>query len=412
MFSFMISFLFINTCFAQWDYALENYLMLQHRELSEEVIASGNQFLKIPNQELSLDLRLNLKHRAEDDDLFVLRPRVEYRLKNIELNSIRENEQSSKADISDLFYENNLTQNLSTTVGLQVYQWGPAEFINPTNPLYHFNYSQKNIYYKEKGQFLLRANYSFNRDTNVIVILQPISNNESLWLAEDKFTSKTLIKFEKIIENTANLFGFVVGKEEKQNSFIGHYFNWQLLDSTAFYADIKLAENQINYFPVVNNTFVDIVGSEFSSRHWLQLSVFGLRWEGEADVRVEYIYNQAGLNSIDLENINLSTTQIFNPNYLRNINRIEKMGLELLGQHYLYSSLRVNEPFSLRDFNFYSRYLLSGQDNSGQIQIELDRLFYDEYLGFVNYSVTSGATGAEFKKYNNSQFVVGVKWGY
>ncbi|MGZ3689941.1 MAG: hypothetical protein ACXVAX_00470 [Pseudobdellovibrio sp.] len=405
MFS-LLSLLFINSARAEFKYSFESYFYGQSREVSDTSLNPSNQILKIPKNEFDADLRADLRWKTDDASL-VFRPRYIYEDQRINGDT----KTDSKGDITDLFYEKNWSQNFASTVGLQVYQWGPAEFFNATNPLYHFNLSQKNLYYKEKGQVLLRGNYSFDRDSNVVAIIEPISNNEPEWIAEDHFTPKAILKYEEIRAGTSNLFGLVAGQEEKNNKFLGEYFNWQMTESTSFYTDIKVAQNQINFSPVKSGTFTNLVDASSSDRHWLTFGILGLRWEGDFDVRAEFIYNQAGFNKIDLKALNAAISPSLNPNYLTNLSRFQKIGLELLGQNYAYFSYRVNEPYAIKEFNLYLRYILSGQDNSGQGQIEADKVYFEDYTFFANYSVSSGERDSEFRKINDWQLLAGVKWG-
>ena len=61
---------------------------------------------------------------------------------------------------------------LSFTAGLQTYQWGPAELINPSNPFYHFQSQQGTFGFKSKGK-----NIRFYKMINEC----DIENNSSLF---------------------------------------------------------------------------------------------------------------------------------------------------------------------------------------------------------------------------------------
>lgn len=129
----------------------------------------------------------------------------------------------------------------------------------------------------------------------------------------------------------------------------------------------------------------NLVPDNQHKNQWPSLGVFGIRFESNYDLRLEYIHNGAGWNKNDLNSSIAASGDIFNPNYAQNLQRFLKPGLEILGQNYLYVSYRINEPFNFKvfkEFNFYSRYIRSLQDESSQFQFEFDKAIYDSYLIF------------------------------
>ncbi|MEK6627251.1 MAG: hypothetical protein AABY53_01390 [Bdellovibrionota bacterium] len=400
--------LLYNFSFADTQYSFNVYLYAQKNQLLNSSVNPLNQIFKTPDSEYHLDLRSEIKW-AEAGQRVVIRPRIRTASKNIHLNNQTEQETKTKLDLTDAFYEQSWTPHISTTIGLQVYQWGPAEFINATNPFYHFNTEQRSVIYKEKGQILLRTNYSIDKENNLVLIFQPLSNNEAEWIAEGKFTPKILMKYEKSIAESANYFGFVAGSEEKSNVFVGEYFNYNNSNGFSAYADIKHMQHKINFIPQANGVNYNLVPDNQSKFQWPSLGVLGVRFEDNYDLRFEYIYNGAGFRQNDLNNAIAASSNTLNPNYTQNLQRFLKPGLELLGQNYFYTSLRVNEPFNLNEFNFYSRYMRSLQDESSQFQFEFDKALYDSYQVFSNISIASGTQNSEFRLGNDWQILIGIK---
>ncbi len=325
-------------------------------------------------------------------------------------SSTQEQENKSKVDLTDAFYERYWSNNFSTTIGLQVYQWGPAEFLNVSNPIFHFNSKQRNLFYKEKGQFLLRGNYTLNKENNLILLLQPISNNELEWIAETTFSPKGLIKYEKSWSGTANQIGLVAGIEEKNNAFLGQYFNVTFAETFSIYGDAKESKNRLNFVPNQVGGFTVLDSADIQPLEWGTLAVVGARWEGDFDVRVEQIYNGAGFDKNELAQLVLSISDFANPAYLRNLSRFQRIGLELLGKNYTYFSFRMNEPLKFKDFNVYARYLYSGQDGSSSSQVEADLGFLDAWQVFANFTFINGNLDTEFRLLNDWQALLGIKW--
>lgn len=409
MFNLLVLF-FSNFCFADIRYSFDSFIYAQKNQVADSIINSGNQVLRLAAGEYHLDLRAELKWRPDDMQL-VLRPRFIGYQNNIEFNNQTEVEAKGQLDFTDAFYEHFWSPTLFTTIGLQVYQWGPAEFINASNPLFHFNPRQKSAVYKEKGQILLRLNFSPSKESNFIFIVQPVSNNEPEWIAEDKFVPKALLKWEKTGKKATDYFGLVAGSEEKSNLFVGEYFSYSIIEGFSLYGDMKHAQNRINFIPEVSSTTVNLVQESHTADQWPTLAVLGARWEDNYDIRLEYVYSGMGLTSSDLGYAIASVSNFSNPSYPQNLARFFRPGLELLGQNYLYASYRVNDPFKFKELNLYLRYIRSLQDESSQTQFEFDKELWDSFLLFSNVSYSNGNLDSEFKLLNDWQFMIGLKWG-
>lgn len=406
MFSLLIFFMTLRAS-AETTYLFENYFFYSNNILAETVLNPDNRLLQMPSQVLAADLRAELKWRGEQNQV-VVRPRYQAEKNVIISAGLTAEENESDWDLTDAFWETQVKENFSLTTGLQVYQWGPAELMNPSNPLFHFNSRQKSFGYKEKGKVLVRGNYTFGRFDNFVLIAEPVSNNESPW-AEGEFVPKALLKYEHQSEESASQIGAVAGQEEKNKRYLGSYFSWQVSEAFSIYADAKTTEKEIGFRPEQTGIFWNLV-TPASQRDWPVLAVSGLRWEGDFDVRAEYLYNSAGFTEEEWAAVLSAVANPLNPNYLSNIVRFQNLGLELPGKQYLYFSYRVNEPFENKDLNIYLRDLYSLQDYSSQIQFEFDKAISDAVMMFGNVTATAGRKEAEFRLLNTWQMLLGVKW--
>lgn len=408
---FLAVFFLNQTVFADIQYSLETYFYANKYQVADSIINSQNQILKLPQEQAELDIRGEFKWRKALDQI-IIRPRLSSTFKNVVFGAspTEEQENKTKVDVTDAFYERYWSNNFSTTLGLQVYQWGPAEFLNVSNPIFHFNSKQRNLFYKEKGQVLIRGNYSLNKENNLIILLQPISNNEPEWIAETNFSPKGLIKYEKSWSGSANQIGLVAGVEEKNNAFLGQYFNVTFAETFSVYGDIKESKNRLNFVPTQVGGFTILDSADLQPLEWGTLAVVGARWEDDFDLRVEQIYNGAGFDKNELAQVVLSISDIANPAYLRNLSRFQRIGLELLGKNYTYFSFRMNEPLKFKDFNVYARYLYSGQDGSSSSQFEADLGFLDAWQVFGNFTFINGNLDTEFRLLNDWQAMLGIKW--
>jgi hypothetical protein len=166
----------------------------------------------------------------------------------------------------------------------------------------------------------------------------------------------------------------------------------------------------LNYVPNQVGGFAILDSADVQPLEWGTLAVAGFRWEGDFDVRAEQIYNGAGFDKAELNQVILSISDVTNPAYLRNLSRFQRIGLELLGKNYTYFSFRINEPLKFKDFNLYARYLYSGQDGSSSSQFEADLGFLDAWQVFGNFTFINGNLDTEFRLLNDWQALLGVKW--
>ena len=414
MFKWGLSFfLFCSIAHSRVQFSFESLFTTESSQVLNTSINPSNLVFKLPTEENDADLRAELKW-SENSFLTVIRPRFSYQNQKIYNFSQHTAEIQNKNhwDLTDAFIENTWSSYLSTTLGLQVYQWGPAEFINPTNPFFHFNSQQKSLYYKEKGQALIRANISPNQQHNIVLVAEPVSNNEAEWQEGHNFYTKWAIKYEKSWKGTFNSLGLVTGSGENNIFFIGEYFNYSFKDSFSIYADIKHSQKKENYEPEYNGTNYDLVVSSEKTSSWPILAVSGIRYEGNFDLRLEYIYNSAGYDKQKLSQAYQAAANFYSLNYAQNLKRFLKPGLEMLGEQYIYTSLRIADPFKTKDFNVYGRYIYSLQDQSSQIQAELEKSFLDAFNAFISQSYSFGTDHSEFRILNDWRVLAGLKWNY
>lgn len=359
------------------------------------------------NNSISYEATLNLDQRAElkwvySDAKFIFRPR---------LIAYADNKQSSTYEvnfnITDAFYEKYISDHVFTTVGLQVYQWGPAESINPSNPFFHFNSNQRSLIYKEKGKVLLRLNLNLESQDNFVLIVEPISNNETYWIAEKKFKPQIAGKFDISWPGTRNFLGIVLGIPDNADFFIAEYFQYEFKEGLSVYADAKHSVNTFSYQPKSEGIFFQMQPMN-QTDYMSTLSVVGLRYEDEFDARLEYVYNSAGYEKKKFKNALVAISQV-SPYLVENLARFQASGLELLGQNYLYFSIRKTDPFKIKDFSIYFRSMTSLMDHSGVEQFEFDKSVLDWMNVFGQYSAFRGSKDTEFKLSDNWKASLGVK---
>ncbi len=390
----------------------EGYFSSTYQNYSQSTLNPGNEIYQQPHTIYSSDQRIDLKWEIHDAKVIV-RPRLiyDYKLIMTDINDQNYTADKSRLDLTDFFYEQQLNDTQFVTVGLQVYQWGPTELINVTNPIYHYSFAQKNLVYKEKGQILLRYNYSLNEENNLVILLQPFSNNDPHWITDEDFKQQALFKYEKLWLNTRNFLGLVSGHADDSDLFIGEYFQYEFSEGMTFYGDLKHSQNKRYYYPVPNEPVVRFEKTDFDGI-FTSLANLGLRYEGAYDFRLEYIYNSAGYDQSEYNLALQALSQTTSPYYFSNIKRFNKSGLEFLTKHYLYLSIRKSDALNIQDLNLFARYFTSLLDQSSVSQLEFDYNILDNMNIFGNSSLFNGDTDAELTLLNDYQMSAGFKLIY
>lgn len=395
-----------------FDQSYETYFSAQASTYQNTVLNPGNQYFQFPSEVGEIDFRPDWKFSFLKFHKLVMRPRyllnssrTRYTNPTSETNTAR-----GKFELTDFFLEDQWADSLKTVVGLQVYQWGPAELINPSNPLFHFNNRQRGAFYKEKGQVLLRANLDWNKHWGQVFIFEPISNNEPEWVSRTNFVQKGLLKTEYRFDNPVNYMGLVVGREELQKSFFGEYLTVSPYEGFSLYTDARHTEGLIPYRPQGNIYAGYSLERNDAITSWYTLAVSGLRYEAvNYDLRLEYVYNEHGLNKEKFAQY-LLTIQQLTPDLPNNLVAFAKPGLELLGQQYLYLSLRFPNLGKKEDMSLAFRIIGSVQDSSAVLQSDFDKNINDHLTAYLEAFTPSGAKETELNLFGQSFYMVGLKW--
>ena len=392
----------------EFAFSYEGYLFGEQRDYADSVLNQGNEIFKVPETAGVFDQRAEFKWLINDAKI-IFRPRLVSYQQNYKTEVTNESKSVSDTDanLTDAFYEQYITDRIFTTVGLQVYQWGPAEVLNPSNPFFHFNSNQRSLVYKEKGKALLRLNWNSKSNDSFVFIVEPVSNNETHWIAEEKFKPQFAGKFDISWAGTRNFLGFAVGIPDNADLFIGEYFQYEFVEGFSIYADAKHSVNTFFYEPQTDAGFQRMLPSNQDGAV-STLSVAGLRYEDTFDARLEYIYNSAGYDQKHFDNALIASSQL-SPYLVENLVRFQATGLELLSQNYLYFSVRKSDPFEIKDFSIYFRSLTSLMDSSGVEQFEFDKSVLDWMNVFGQYSAFRGVQDSEFKLIDDWKASLGVK---
>lgn len=381
------------------------------RAPTESTYNPGNSVFGIERSGCQAELNLDYRMTWRSKHKLVVRPRGRFEYLDIKKTDPTRSEYRSKGevDLIETFGEAWLSDQVSLTVGLQNFQWGPAEIIAPSNPLFHFDLAQRSILWRERGRSLIRMNWTPSAVWSHVLMVEPINNGEPSFIAERDFSPKALFKTEVRGKVEArDYFGLTGGFEEEARPFGGLYFNWMASDGLAFYADTRFTQDAFYYVPEARS-FLNYDMREAPEKGWRHLGVYGVRWETDAaDIRAEAIVNPSGYDELRFQQ-SLQSTLPFNPNAAVNALRAFRPGLELRGKYYGYLSVRLPDLGAEGSWQMSLRYLHSGLDSSGNAGFSLEREMGNNFVFLSEGRHAIHKKDAEFGLQEKYYLFVGVR---
>jgi|GEM_PF-1250392 len=391
----------------------ELFFGLQASPFNIDGIDASNRLLELPKEKYFLELRPNWTYERNPREKFIVRARALVDSTRIQYKSPEDSrtKTQSKLDLSDAFYELLTTRSSKIVAGLHTYQWGQAELLNVSNPLFHFNTQQRTTFYKEKGLVLLRANVDWSETFNQVLIAEALSNNEASWVAEEDFRPQFLTKLELTSQDQLHSFGLVLGSEKRGKAFIGEYFSYSPWEGVSFYADARQTFGVTSYSPVVQDSFT-VLAYDDTKKSPQTMALAGFRYENSwLDFRTEYFYNQPGWNKEQFKSA-VQAIQTFSPYLAMNFNRFSHPGLELMGQQYLYNSMRFINLGHQGDMSAAARLLTSLQDSSKVLQTSFDTSLGDHLEVSLSATIGQGERLSELNFLGQSLYQAGFRLSF
>lgn len=378
-------------------------------------INPDNQTLRLIDGALSADFRPDL--RISTDRLkLVARPRWVLETRTWREGPDEERHEHSEGDfnLTDAYLEWKMAERFRLVTGLEVYQWGPAELVNASNPLFHLKTESRSPYFKEKGVALIRLSADATDHWNIMLIANPISNNEPAFRSDpgmDKeiFFPSGFLKTEITSAGQTSYIGLVGGTQPDSRPFFGEYLNFAMDSGWSFYIDSRHPIGVRHFVPRRTASGFLLMDEQRDDDTIESLALAGLRWEGRVDLRIEYFYNSPGY---DTSEFNLALDSITEPGpYLwLNFARFLRPGLEVYGQHVLYLSGRLPDFGKKKDMQFALRAAISLQDGSAFVQSILEKPLSDSIVLNLEADSTLGNMDSEFTLLDRLILIAGVKW--
>ncbi|MFN8790723.1 MAG: hypothetical protein ACK5Y2_04630 [Bdellovibrionales bacterium] len=376
----------------------------------------NNSVLEIPNWWHQLELRPDLQYDFSNSHSLILRSRhfLEGRQEDKKLPDEKPFSVLTRSDLTDAFVNSQWNESWQTAIGLQNYQWGPAEIFSPSNPFFHFLNEQRSFFFIQKGRILARVNWNPDPTSSkwsVVGLYEPIENRDPFWTADRSFRPRSALKIERQFENPINSVALVAGQGELGREFVGEYFTWSPEEGLSFYGDVKHQRGRTHWRPQTGAFGTpDMVRDSDQSRIF-SFGIFGFRWEGRVDFRQEFIWNEGGYDSEEWDRARSSALTPA-PLILQNLRRFAAPGLEFRTRSYSYSSLRIPNLGPGDRTSLAIRWLTSLQEDSSALQLNWEYLWTDHTVLQAEVLHFSGSKSSEFRLVNDTQAALGFRWTY
>lgn len=402
------------SAFAEWQVYGNFYGYLSRADVVDDsVLNPGNRGAALPDSVLVGELRPDLQYRTESGLNFVLRSRHWAFYEDVRFQNPPERERrvDGDSDLTDTYVVLPLRENLFATLGLQNYQWGPAEIASPSNVFFHFNNNQRSFYFVEKGRVLARVNYSPAPDWTLILIGEPTDNRTQNWVYDREFKPQSALKIEKSFENPTNSFALVAGEMEGRTTYVGEHFTWSPVEGWSLYGDLRHQQKETHYRPVEALGGFYQLSDQDPDERWSTLAVLGLRFEARIDLRQEFILNEAGYDRADWDLVNQAVTTP-SPYLVQNLSAFARPGLELRSRAYSYTSVRIPDLGPDDQTTLFVRYLASLSQDSSALQLNYEHNLNDEMVLSGELTTFLGEETGEFKLLSRGQASFGFRYSF
>lgn len=407
----LLLFIFFSGAAQAWTVKWNHRLNWYNRYINEAPVDSDfnpdNQVAKIPDHALESDLRPTFNWELNSVHRFKVDPRVITQYTRAEYNGSTHTTDKTEAFMNELSYQGNFGDH-QITLGIQNYQWGPAEMLSPTNPIFRFQFEQRSLFFQQRGRNLVRWNWQISPDWNLVTMVEVAKNGSQLPKEDQRFTPNGLLKLDHTLEKSSDYLGLVVGKTPYQENFVGEYFARNFTDEFSAYFDVRHQQGSKNFYPSSN------AYAEFDEREKdggiKTLANLGVRHEARVDLRLEYIYNGVGLDDSDWKRARAAVTTL-GPNTRENFKRFYRGGRDgLQRRHYGYVSARIPDLGDKNQYTLFVRHFQNLSDSSSFSQFQMDRITGESFNLYLELSYYQGSKTSEFGSLLSREISAGFRY--
>lgn len=390
-----------------------------------------NTILELPAANITSEMRPNLTLSHEDEIFLIARPRFRLTVdhtqrNNDEAKSVSKTSSDGEALWNELYGLWRMSGSLTVAYGLHNFQWGPGEFLSPSNKIFHDNVFDKNAFYEVPGKHLVRVNVSLGKQFSAIIIGETAENKDSgeqSFGFDETFDKKALLKLEYASSSGTSHIGVVQGGGETTKIWSGAYGLYELTDDWALYFDSSLQRGSRALYPInrqiinpnLPNQTVSQTNFErtyIESHRFFTLALGGLRYnlqEG-GEIKLEYIFNEAGYSKEEYDDA-VQASDVSTPLGIYHLQMFLNPGLELMTKQYAFLSGRFPDLGfgTSKDFTLYLRYLLATEASSQRAFCHLDWDYSDSTSIFTTLIVNIGEDHSELSRIYRGSMMAGAK---
>jgi len=335
----------------------------------DTAVNPDNTRLLLPQVAASSELRPDLRLEAGRDLRAVVRPRLLLEVSKPRAAGEWQPERSdARAEWIEAYASWQVDERLAVAYGLQNYQWGPAELASPSNRIFHETGFARDPLYVVRGKHLARVNLSAGRAWSAVLLAEVRSNGEAPFVAGEPFEPKAQAKLEWSSPGGGGYAALTAGAGRVTRGFFGGYASLAIGEGLSVYADGVHQLGSRAFLPVDDGAGGARFEQAATGRGLRTLAVGGIRYtfEGGADARLEYLFDEAGWDEARLRlAARAAAGTPGTPAPPEAVAAWLDPGFELVGRQHAYASLRLPDLPPRRRTTLQLRYLAALEDGSG-----------------------------------------------
>lgn len=375
----------------------------------EEKVNPENRVYQLPSTVALTEVRPEIIANRGRRYRFTLRPRlqIEQSLRERETPQHERNENKTKAFVNEAHFAWTHSAEWMSVTGLQNFQWGPAELISPSNPIFREIGLDKNYFFETRGQSLVRINYSPSGQLSMIALLQPVSNGEVRPAWDRKFHRQAALKIEYSDETQTDYIGLVVAGAEEDRIQEGLYAHYEVFPGFTAYFDFMVRPGSRAYYPVVDANGARFEQNYLATSEINHTAVVGLRYVTESawDFRLEGFDDTTGWTLEERDNARLILAAAPTED---NFEIYTNPGTVLPGTRFAYGSLRIADIGPQNRMTLSLRVLHSLSDDTEKQALNIDGFVTDHFTMTFGFSNASGPLDGELTQgYRWTAFLAG-----
>jgi hypothetical protein len=371
-----------------------------------------NAVLQLPQAAGSTELRPDLRVEAGRALLGVVRPRLLLQVQKPRVGGAWQPE-TSDATVQwlDLYASWQADERVAFAYGVQNFQWGPAELVSPSNQIFHTTGFARDPLFVVRGRHLARVNLSAGRAWSAVILAEVQDNGEAPFVAGAPFEPKAQAKLEWSDPGGRGYVAATGGAGRDSRGFFGGYASLAIGEGLSVYGDSVTQLGSRAWFPVDDGAGGARLEHALADAGLRTLALGGVRYafQGGIDVRVEYLFDEAGWSVAQLR---LAERAAAAPPAPGAVEAWLDPGFEVVGRQHAYASLTVPDLPPRKRTSVAVRYLAALEDGSGAVFATASYNAADAVVLFASATATHGSDHGALSRLARATALAGatVSW--